>query len=82
MQATLNASILGFHTILDREEDMAPSVPVNDVFATMQATFGSLYVNDFTLLGRNFQVNLQSGLDFETNQTIWAMSSCALIAVA
>jgi multidrug efflux pump len=60
VQAALNTSILGFHVILDREEAMARRVPVNGVFATMQATFGSLYVNDFALLGRNFQVNLQS----------------------
>jgi hypothetical protein len=33
---------------------------INDVFATMQATFGSLYANDVTLLGRNFQVNVQT----------------------
>ncbi len=78
----LNTSILGFHVILDMEEAMARSVPVNDVFATMQVTFGSLYVNDFALLGCNFQVSLQSGLDFGTNQTIWTMSSCALTAVA
>ncbi|MEC6999628.1 hypothetical protein VXQ18_07425 [Brucella abortus] len=30
----------------------------------MQATFGSLYVNDFTLYGRNYQVNLQSEAEF------------------
>ncbi|MBW8656884.1 efflux RND transporter permease subunit, partial [Klebsiella pneumoniae] len=30
----------------------------------MQASFGSLYVNDFTLYGRNYQVNLQSEADF------------------
>ncbi|WP_163413621.1 efflux RND transporter permease subunit, partial [Escherichia coli] len=34
------------------------------VFDAMQASFGSLYVNDFTLYGRNYQVNLQSEADF------------------
>jgi HAE1 family hydrophobic/amphiphilic exporter-1/multidrug efflux pump len=32
----------------------------------MQSTFGSLYVNDFTLLGRNWQVNLQSEKEFRS----------------
>ncbi|WP_022959796.1 efflux RND transporter permease subunit [Spongiibacter tropicus] len=49
---------------LDREKTMSLGVPVEDVFSTMQATFGSLYVNDFTLFGRSFQVNLQSEESF------------------
>jgi multidrug efflux pump len=64
VQATLSTSIPRFRAVLDREKAMALDVPINDVFATMQATFGSLYVNDFTLLGRNFQVNLQSDARF------------------
>ncbi|CAA0087051.1 Efflux pump membrane transporter BepE [Zhongshania aliphaticivorans] len=52
---------------LDREKAMSLGVPVADVFSTMQATFGSLYVNDFTLYGRSFQVNLQSEEDFRTS---------------
>jgi multidrug efflux pump len=39
-------------------------VPLTDIFTTMQATFGAFYVNDFTLLGRNFRVNLQSEAEF------------------
>src|SRR5690606_28309877 len=39
-------------------------IPINEVFATMQSTFGSLYVNDFTLFGRNYRVNLQSEAEF------------------
>src|SRR3546814_9706289 len=30
----------------------------------MQSTFGSLYVNDFTLFGRNYKVNLASEGNF------------------
>jgi hypothetical protein len=39
-------------------------VPINSVFEAMQSTFGSLYVNDFTLYGRNYRVNLQSEANF------------------
>ena len=35
-------------------------IPLSEIYATMQSTFGRLYINDFTLFGRNFQVNLQS----------------------
>jgi len=64
VQATLNTDISRYHADLDREKAMALNVPINEVFATMQATFGALDVNDFTLLGRNFQVNIQSEPSF------------------
>jgi multidrug efflux pump subunit AcrB len=35
-------------------------VPIASIFDTMQSTFGSLYVNDFTLLGRTYRVSLSS----------------------
>ena len=40
------------------------NVPINSVFEAMQSTFGSLYVNDFTLYGRNYRVMLQSEANF------------------
>ena len=49
---------------LDREKARTLGVPVNSVFAAMQATFGSLYVNDFNYLGRSFRVQLQSEANF------------------
>jgi multidrug efflux pump len=52
---------------LDRERAMAMGVPVDRVFSTMQATFGSYYVNDFNMLGRTFQVNMQSESDYRDN---------------
>ena len=36
------------------------NVPIDNIYAVMQSTFGSLYVNDFTYMGRNFRVTLQS----------------------
>lgn len=49
---------------LDREKAHALNIPIDDVYATVQSTFGSLYVNDFTLFGRNYQVSLQSDAPF------------------
>ena len=37
---------------------------VSDVFQTMQATFGSSYINDFNLYGRTFRVYTQSEKDY------------------
>lgn len=51
---------------LDREKAKAMGVPVSRVFETMQATFGTYYVNDFNKLGRTFRVQLQSEADYRT----------------
>jgi len=39
-------------------------VPISTIFDTMQSTFGSLYVNDFTLYGRTYRVSLSSEGEF------------------
>ena len=49
---------------LDREKARTLGVPVDSVFSAMQATFGSLYVNDFNYLGRSFRVQLQSEANY------------------
>ncbi|HEF9829252.1 TPA: efflux RND transporter permease subunit, partial [Campylobacter coli] len=37
-------------------------------FSTMNATIGTYYVNDFTMLGKNFQVNIRAKGDFINTQ--------------
>ena len=49
---------------LDREKARSLNVSINSIYTVMQSTFGSLYVNDFTYLGRNFRVYLQSESQF------------------
>jgi len=64
VRTTMMTQIPQYRLHVDREKARALGVPVNTIFEAMQATFGSLYVNDFTLYGRNFQVNLQSEAEF------------------
>jgi multidrug efflux pump len=45
---------------VDRDKAKALGVPINTIFDAMQSTFGSLYVNDFILFGRNYRVTLSS----------------------
>ena len=45
---------------VDREKAVALGVPINDLFAALQSTMGTLYVNDFNRLGRTFRVQLQA----------------------
>jgi multidrug efflux pump len=45
---------------VDREKAKSQGVALQDIFDTMQIYLGSLYVNDFNLFGRTYQVNAQS----------------------
>ena len=49
---------------VDREKALALGVPVNDVFAALQAQMGSLYVNDFNKSGRTYRVVMQADAQF------------------
>ena len=49
---------------LDREKAASLNVNINDVFRTMQVTFGSYYINNFELFNRTFRVIAQSQQDF------------------
>ena len=64
VRTTFSTKVPQYEVNLDREKAQAMQVPVNEVFAAMQATFGSLYVNDFNLYGRTYKVNLQSEANF------------------
>lgn len=65
-QSTLDTGIPRYRASVDREKARSMGVPVDQIFAVMQSTFGSRYVNDFNYLGRLWQVNLQSEADFRS----------------
>jgi hydrophobe/amphiphile efflux-1 (HAE1) family protein len=44
---------------IDRDKAQALGVNINDVFTALQAALGSIYVNDFNLYGRTWEVNIQ-----------------------
>ena len=45
---------------VDRERAKAAQVPIDEVYAALQSTFGTFYVNDFTRSGRAFRVQMQA----------------------
>lgn len=49
---------------LDRTKAKSQGVNIDEVFTTMQAYLGSLYVNDFNQFGRTYQVNVQADESF------------------
>ncbi|MEM7651039.1 MAG: efflux RND transporter permease subunit, partial [Pseudomonadota bacterium] len=51
---------------LDRDKAQRLGLSVDDVFRTMQIYLGSLYINDFNLYGRTFQVVAQADKEFRS----------------
>ena len=49
---------------IDREKSEKMGVKMNDVFATLQANLGSVYVNDFNKFDRTYQVRVQAAANF------------------
>lgn len=48
---------------IDREQLLARGIPLEQVFETLQIYLSSLYINDFNLFGRVYQVYLQAEHD-------------------
>lgn len=51
---------------IDREKANALGVNISDLFTTMQAYLGSIYVNDFTKFGKVFRVFVQADKAFRS----------------
>ncbi len=49
---------------IDRRKAETLGIPIADIFTTLQANLGSLYVNDFNIFGRNYKVIVQAEADF------------------
>ena len=54
---------------IDRQKAMDMGVAMDEIFAALQVFLGSKYVNDFTFLGRNFQVKVQADSRFRAEET-------------
>lgn len=64
---TFNANVPQVYVDVDRARAEALGLSVSDIYSAIGANFGSRYVNDFTLNGRVFQVNLQADSDFRAH---------------
>jgi HAE1 family hydrophobic/amphiphilic exporter-1/multidrug efflux pump len=52
---------------VDRERAKALGVPISEVFDTMQAYFGNLYINDFIKYGRVYRVQTEALPEFRSS---------------
>ena len=58
--STFSADVPQIYLDLDRDKTQTLGIPVSEVFTTLQANLGSLYVNDFNLFGRIYRVMIQA----------------------
>lgn len=52
---------------VDRTRALALGIPLKDIFNAMQIYLGSLYVNQFTIFARSYQVIVQADKQFRSN---------------
>src|SRR5439155_5877343 len=51
---------------VDRERAKALGIPISDIFDTMQAFFGNLYINDFVKFGRVYRVQTEAKPEYRS----------------
>ena len=64
--STFRANIPQLQAHVDRNQTKSLGVPLSDVFETLQANLGSVYVNDFNQFGRTYQVRVQADGKFRS----------------
>ena len=57
--STFTATNPSLYLDIDRAKAQALGLNMSDVFTALQATLGGIYVNNFNMLGRTWQVNVQ-----------------------
>jgi hydrophobe/amphiphile efflux-1 (HAE1) family protein len=62
--STFSAEVPGIFLDIDRVSAQRLNVPVSTIFSTLQTQLGSSYVNNFTILGQVYQVNVQADQQF------------------
>jgi HAE1 family hydrophobic/amphiphilic exporter-1 len=63
------ANTPGYKITVDREKCKKLGVRLSDVFNALQTYMGSIYINDFTLYGRNFRVLAQADTTYRDKIT-------------
>ncbi|MDE7437101.1 MAG: multidrug efflux RND transporter permease subunit [Muribaculaceae bacterium] len=53
---------------VDRDRAKMQGIPVSDVFSTMKAFTGSIYVNDFNMFNRIYRVYIQADAPYRSNR--------------
>jgi len=64
---TFRVSAPRLYARINRERAKALGVPISEVFDTLQAYFGNLYVNDFVKFGRVYRVQTEAEAEYRSS---------------
>ncbi|MFG0263517.1 MAG: efflux RND transporter permease subunit, partial [Rhodopirellula sp. JB055] len=64
LNSSFRATVPQLYVDVDRAKAKTMDIPLSSVFATLQASLGSSYINDFTLNNRSYQVRAQAEAPF------------------
>ncbi|MDQ1264685.1 MAG: multidrug efflux pump, partial [Campylobacterota bacterium] len=64
VRTTLNTNIPKYEVSVDSSKAKAKGVGLDQIYQTLNATFGNFYVNDFSLFDRTYAVNIQADESF------------------
>ncbi|MCG7495540.1 efflux RND transporter permease subunit [Vibrio sp. Of7-15] len=65
--STFRANVPHYYVDIDRVKAKQLGIPLTDIFQTLQSNLGSVYVNDFTMYGKNFRVTMQADTDYRND---------------
>lgn len=66
VSSSFSASAPQFRVVADELKALAYGVSLDELYAELQATFGTIYINDFTRSGKTFKVLLQAKSNYRS----------------
>ncbi len=64
VSSSFSASVPQYSLTVDEVKAQSMGVSLDNLYATLQGTFGNMYINDFTYMGRSFKVMMQAEGDY------------------
>jgi len=68
LSTSMQADIPQLYFDVDRDQAKMQGIPVSEIFSTMKAFTGSIYVNDFNLYNRIYRVYIQAEADYRSRR--------------
>ena len=69
VRTTLSTDYPEYKIIVDEKKAKILGLSLSDVYVNLNSIFGSTYVNDFSALGKNFQVNIKGMEEFRNKKS-------------
>lgn len=69
LSVSLQADIPQLYFDVDRDKAQLHGVPMSDIFSTMKAFTGSVYINDFNMFNRIYRVYLQAESPYRSDRS-------------